>query len=414
MSYYDTFIKSSLSPKDYYKIGLQELVDYTFDNASTYCEGIEEEMSFGTLQFKQCNVRVTTLVDAKTGQRVNDDYKKIIFKDINYNPSLGTRYRFDDNIWIVFSTDNMKTDTSAIYVRRCNNTMNWQDDYGKIHREPCIIDYKVNETQPFRQQKVDIPTGRIWVQCQLNDWTKSVNINNRFIFNGNPYKIRELHKFDKTKTFDENSSNIISFYADYDLKATDDNFELEIANYKKYSYEIISEDRIIGKIGDVNKISYSVVLNNDIINESVSFESDNTDITTVDSNGNYQIISSGECNIVLKMINNNDITKNIKVISSEDIKDEYNDVITPNIKNIKLNQTQDFYIYEYKNGVVQDTTFDISCCNIPCSNYKFKTDGNKFFITNLKTTEDRLLKIICVNNRNNNETIIFIKLGGVF
>lgn len=164
MSYYSNFVITNKNPKQKWKDGLQALVDKEFTNASSFTEDVEEEIEFGSLEFKPINVRVNSLVDAKTGQRINDDYKKIIFPDLDYQPVIGTRYRFDNNIWIVFSTDNVKTDTSAVYVRRCNNTMNTQDKYGNIHREPCYIDYKVTENQLFRNYSIDIPSGRIWIK----------------------------------------------------------------------------------------------------------------------------------------------------------------------------------------------------------------------------------------------------------
>lgn len=96
-------------------------------------------------------------------------------------PELGTRYRFDNNIWMVFSTDNIKTDTSSAYLRRCNNVLTIEDKYGNIHQEPCYIDYKITESQLFKEWTLDVPQGRIYVTCQLNQHTQDVDINKRYI-----------------------------------------------------------------------------------------------------------------------------------------------------------------------------------------------------------------------------------------
>ena len=151
MAYYDSFIAINKSPRESYKEQLQEVVNQLFINAPTYYEDVEEEDSFGSQTYHKINVRVNNLVDAKTGQRVNDDFKKLIFEDIHYMPPIGTRYKFNNNIWIVFSTDNVKTDTASVYVRRCNNTLNTQDEYGNIHQEPCYVDYSLTETQIFKE-----------------------------------------------------------------------------------------------------------------------------------------------------------------------------------------------------------------------------------------------------------------------
>lgn len=413
MSYFDTFLRFSKKPSDFYRESYQELVNYQFDNASTLYTDVEEEVEFGSLDFVFSKVRVNSIVDAKTGQRVNDDYKKIIFQDLNYKPPLGTRYRFDNNIWIVFSTDNIKTDTSSVYVRRCNNTLNMQDKYGVVHKEPCYIDYNVTETQPYFGYNIDVPEGRIWVQCQYNSWSKNIKINDRFIFNNTSYKIRELHFFNKNNTF-ENNPTILSFYADYDEIAPDDNIELEVANYKKYDYKIISSESLSLKVGDHGNISYIVKLNNELIEEPVTFESTNQNVIVVDNSGNYLSTGNGSCEIIIKMVNNNNILCRINVNVSEEIEPIYEDILDPMVSSIKINYTQKFSIFEYKNGVKQDTKFSISCYDMPETNYYFESDGNYFYITNLKTTENYLLKIVCTNQRTLKDTTLYIKLGGLF
>ena len=58
MPFYDTFLKSTQPPKQYWKQGLQALVDVSFENASTYQTDVEEENEFGSLDFH--NIICTT------------------------------------------------------------------------------------------------------------------------------------------------------------------------------------------------------------------------------------------------------------------------------------------------------------------------------------------------------------------
>lgn len=414
LRYFETFLKMSKPPSQQHRDTIQEIVNYQFDNSSTYYTDVEEEIAFGTLNFKTCDVRVNTIVDAKTGQRVNDDYKKLIFRDLEYTPPLGTRYRFSNNIWLTFSTDNIKTDTSSVYVRRCDNTINTQDKYGNIHREPCYVDYKVTETQPFKELRIDVPNGRISVQCQYNNWTKSIKINDRFIFGNNTYRVREFHHFDLLETFDKNSSTILSFYADYDEIAPDDNLELGIANYKSYNYRINVVDSVVGSVGETEKINYHVTLDGKETNEDVLFESSDNAIASVDDCGNYILNSNGDCNIIVRLKNNPNLCSVIPISVVKKVKDNYQDIISPDVRSIRINNTQEYSIFEYNNGIKQDTKFDISCSDMPESNYIFEVDGNNFYITNLKTTENYLLKVTCKNQRTLKETVIYIKLGGLF
>lgn len=414
MSFYDNFVKTNKSPKEQWKDGLQELVNQQFTNASTFYTDVEEEIEFGTLEFKKINVRVNTLVDAKTGQRINDDYKKIIFPDLNYHPDIGTRYRFDDNIWIVFSADNIKTDTSAVYVRRCNNTMNTQDEYGNIHKEPCYIDYKVTENQIFRNYSIDVPSGRIYVQCQLNQYTKDINVNDRFIFGSDPYKVRQRSKFDRRNTFDDKSAKYVSFYADYDNLDENDNIKLGIANYREYYYHIESVESIRNIVGFSDNIIATVYLDDEAKpEEKIVWESDNLDVAQITEDGNFTLVNTGSCTFTGRMANKNTVTTTINVIVEESLPDSYVTILTPTTDYIRLNQTEHYSVYEYNNYNITDTKFDIKCYDIPQRNYKFNTDGNNFEITNLKTCDDILLRVVYTNLRTQKSKTLYVELGGI-
>lgn len=413
MSYYDNFVKTNKSPREKWKEGLQAFVDRGFENASTYYEDIEEEVEFGSLEFKPMNIRVNSLVDAKTGQRVNDDYKKLIFPVLDYHPELGTRYRFDDNIWICYSTDNIKTDTAAIYVRRCNNTMNTQDKYGNIHEEPCYIDYKVTENQVFRNYSIDVPSGRIQIQVQLNEWTKNINVNDRFIFGDDAYKIRERSRFDRRNTFSKDSVRYISFYADYDNLSPDDNIDLGVANYVVYNYVIRAPKLIENVVGFTNKISASVYLDNDDTNEEVVWSTSNSEIADITSDGVYTLKAPGSCTFTGVMKNKTDVTATVQVVVTDVHEETYITILSPTTNYIRLNKTEHYSVFEYKNSVVTDTKFEISCHDVPQKYYKFSCDDNHFEITNMKTCEDILLRVVYKNLRTSEENTLLVELGGI-
>ena len=412
MNYYDTFVQMNKSPKDSFKDSLQALVNQKFAVSSTYFSDIEEEKEFGTLEFKKIKARVNTLVDAKTGQRINDDYKKIIFPDIDYQPSIGTRYRFDDNVWIVFSTDNIKTATSAVYVRRCNNTINTQDIYGNIHCEPCYIDYKVTENQIFRNYSVDVPSGRIYVECQKNQYTQNIAVNTRMLFDEEAYKVRQRSKFDRRNTFDKDSSKLVSFYADVDNLAEDDNIELGIANYKDYIWRIDAES-IFGIPDEVGTLTYKVYLNDEIVDTTVKWISTNPEIATIDENNNYTLLKEGECYFEGTIEGKEGFIKRVLVKSDSSHIDTYTTMLFPETFYICLNETINYTIYEYKNGQLIDTKFEIECFDVPEKNYSFVTDGNHFSITNLKSVNDVLLKIKYTNTRSKESRYILVELGGI-
>ena len=420
MAYYDTFIKSTPTPKEDWINTLQERVKQSFTNSSTVQYDIEEEIGIGTLEFKPILARVTQLVDAKSGQRINDDYRKITFSDFNHKPLVGTRYRFDNNIWIAFSTDNIKTVTSALYVRRCNNVMSTQDNYGNIHREPIYIDYKVTENQLYRNYSIDVPNGRIYIQCQLNKYTQNININDRFIFGGDAYRIRERSTFDRRYTFEKDSSYTVSYYAEYDNIGEFDNLELEIANYKEYNYSIESNSVIQNKVGFKNKMIATVYLDKEKVDEPIIWKSTDESVAIIDSNtGEYEFVGVGNCQFICSMINKPDVTFTTEISVVAKLEEQYEDIISPEVNVVKLNNTVVYTIYEYLNGVQTDTAFYIQAFDVPNRNYRLTIlNSNSFSVTNLKTY-DIPLRIICTNSKRKDENgepikdVIYIRLGGI-
>lgn len=402
-----------------WKDGLQALVDYSFENTSTIQFDVEEEIEFGTLQFAPITVRVNSLVDAKTGQRINDDYKKLIFKDLDYKPKIGTRYKFENNIWIVFSTDNVKTDTSSVYVRRCNNTMNIQDKYGNIHKEPVYIDYKVTENQIFRNYSIDVPSGRIYFQCQLNDYTKNIDVNDRYIFGGDVYKIREKSTFDRRYTFEEDSCHIMSFYADYDNLGENDNRELGVANYVEYKYSIDCQEDLSGSVGEEGQIGCSVILNGEKVEEEVIWISSDNNIAEIDEFGNYKLLKNGSCKFICKMKNNQNISSCVLVDVSEKLHDIHEYKTYPDVNIIRLNKKETFNVFELFNDSPTETQFVFEDYGVPSKNYIIDIhDGNSFSVTNLKQYNESNLNINCIpkNSENPNpipEILISVRLGGI-
>lgn len=415
MSFYDNFLKIVEKPSESHRRMYQELVNYTFDNASTYWEDVGEEKEFGTLVFDKIEARINDIVDAKTGQRINDDYKKIIFRDLQYSPDIGTRYQFDDNIWMVFSANNIRTDSSSVYIRRCNNTMNTQDKYGNIHKEPCYIDYKVTEAQIFKNQQIDTPSGRIFVQCQRNQWTDKISINDRYIFSGTVYRVRQISKFDRRETLNYNTDRTVAFYAEVDVINEYDNFELEIADFKSINTFTLSKlQNMSCTVGSTGKFVSEVYEDGVLAQEPVLYISDNDSIVTIDQDGNYTAKAIGIANITYRMVNCKDINNTFTINVSEKLQDNYYNILSPNIKRIPLNKSCEFTVYEFNNDVKLDTTFTVKTDGPKYYCYTLNIiDGNTFIIKNLKTT-DILLEITVTNNRDGSEIVEYIELGGLY
>lgn len=406
MSYYDTFLIVNQSPSIRWGERLQELSNKAFINSSTYQTDIEEETSFGSLDFSNIEARITSLVDAKTGQRVNDDFKKVIFADFSHRPSLGTRYSFDDNIWLAFSIDNIKSVTSSAYLRRCNNTLNFQDKYGNIYREPCCIDYKATETQISSGETIAVPSGRIYIQCQYNSHTKNICIDKRFILGSFVYKVRYISDYDRQKTFDKDGCTLMSFYADIDNIAAYDNFELGIADYKCYNYSILCDKEITGKVGDTGNINVTLMLDEKpVLDEKIDYEVvSGNDIISVDNKGTYTMLKNGDAEVKVSMNNLNSCYSIVKFSVNDKQNAPY---VTPEITIIPINQTVDYTIIFNSPLIITIETEN------PSYYYNFSVSGNSFSISNYKQSNYP----INIYYKTEDESVsgkFIVYLGGIF
>ena len=413
--YYDSFIYNTVRPFDEFHSFEQELINEDFEYAPTWYEDIEQEIEFGSLKFVKIDARINQIMDSKVGDRINDDYRKIIFRDLNFKPELGSRYRFDNNIWIVYSTDNIKSTHQSCYIRRCNNTINLQDKYGNIHQEPCIIDIKPTKSGITEQEYMSTPVARQVLMYQYNEWTKPLFVNSRIMFNRQVYKIGSIMELDRAETFDANSIKFVKCYVDNDLVNEYDNEELQVADYKDYNYSVNVINNLIGTKNGAGTLTATVSLENKEVNENVYWYSSNEDIISIGKDtGNYQMNNSGKAIIYAKMLNNENFYSEINVEVSDEQLNIYKNMISPKVDYIPLNSTQEYEVYETLNGNKTDTQFEIKVFGMKDKYYTFNKNGNVFKIKNILQNENDLLQVECINLRDNSVAKLEIELGGLF
>lgn len=413
--YYDSFIYNTAKPFDEFHSFEQELINEDFECSPNWYQDIEQEVEFGSLEFKKIDARINQIMDSKVGDRINDDYRKIIFRDLSFKPELGSRYKFDNNIWIVYSTDNIKSTHQSCYIRRCNNTINLQDKYGNIHQEPCIIDIKPTKSGVTEQEYMSTPVARQVLMYQYNEWTKPLFVNSRIMFNRQVYKIGSIMELDRTETFDANSIKFVKCYVDNDLVNEYDNEELQVADYKDYNYSVNVINNLIGTKNGAGTLTATVSLDNKEVNENVYWYSSNEDIVSIDKDtGNYQMNNSGKAIIYAKMINNENFYSEINVEVSDEQLNIYKNIISPKVDYIPLNNTQEYEVYETLNGNKTDTQFEIKIFGMKDKYYTFNKNSNVFKIKNILQNENDLLQVECINLRDNSVAKLEIELGGLF
>lgn len=415
MQYYDSFLFNIKNPHEEFYSFEQEMINEDFNCAPTWFQDIEQEVEFGSLEFTPIDARINQIMDSKVGDRINDDYRKIIFRDLNFKPELGSRYRFDNNIWIVYSTDNIKNVHSSCYIRRCNNTINIQDKYGKVHEEPCVIDVKPTKSGITEQEHMSTPVARQVLMYQINHWTSPLFINSRIMFNRQVYKIGSIMELDRTETFNKNSIKLAKCYIDNDLVNEYDNLALQVADYKHFNYSLDVIKELMGTKNSEGVLTGTVRFENKIVEEQIHWYTSDESIISIEKlTGNYKMLKAGQATIYAKMANNEEFCSQIPVSISEQEIQIYNNVISPIVDYIPLKRSQEFEVYETLNGQKTNTSFEIQAIGMKAKYYNLETMGNKFIITNNMQNDNELLRIQCKNLRNQTTIILEVELGGLF
>jgi len=230
----------------------QASLSYQFDN-STDVFYIGEESVFASGLYVNIRTRVTSCVEPLTGIKKGDDWKRILFEDIGHSVSVGMKYSFNDNIWLVTNSENIKSVTASVTVRRCSNVLRWTDTNGVVQFAECVVEDIINNPRDdIPNSNISTPGGLTKFYCQLNSITRKIKDGQRFIMgntdNWVAYKVLGggVRNNQNLKTLDNNSSQLLTL----DVITTQVNTDTDdiingVADYYKYNSSASSVANII-------------------------------------------------------------------------------------------------------------------------------------------------------------------------
>lgn len=415
--------KKITNPKTQYTELFQQTLDEQFYNASNWWT-IQEETSVGSKQFLEIDVRIAHVINAETGLKLGDDWKTLLFKNVNHPIEIGKLYSFDENMWLTVNLEVDKNLTGTCTIRRCNNTLRWIDETtGAFYEEPCCIEPQVKEPRNYATAGSPFmtPGGFLHIESQLNVNTNKIKENQRFLF-GNEghwtaYKVigTGLNDFKNTHTFDNSSAQILTL----DLVADFVNEEL---------------DDIINGIGDVNTNLYTVSLSNNVaqgapldtiqllptvtyngltVEREMEWVSSDVTVATVNSSGLVTLIEEGNVTITCYVKDNpaNDVCEIEVTITPTS---NYDIVLSPNSNYILEGSEKQYSVYLYENGVQLMDWFTIECLpnSVNPQSYLFETSGgNTFKITNKQKELSSHLTVTCTSGIHSKSFDIFLRGG---
>lgn len=323
------------------------------------------------VEYKKRNETLYTLINThvfqvkKDTEKVSlDGVKRIVFKDLNFVSGVGDLVKFDNEEWLVTSTNNIDIIKSCV-VTQVNNHISFYKTQIPL-TIPCIIQTNGANYLGMDDNKfIASPSGKYACICpDLGHITKS-DLSLRFIINGSAYKIGGINNL---------SSGLIILELCDDVIHENDDLINGIAWNEghhiihDYAIEVLNGEEQTIQYGESLTLNVKVEDNGIVVNPTPAliFESSDGTVCTVNNSGVVLATnSSGNAIITVKLASNNTITKTIKIYATSEAQDNFNYIMSGNSQPdtfIKYNQTKTFTVTKYDNNntvVPTQFSFDI-------------------------------------------------------
>ena len=305
-------------PPTLYEDLQQEFINLEWDNTAVI-EKVQEQVAIGSDKYNEIEVWVdATIADTTTGLKDTYDFLKFIFKDITHQVKRGQMYKFDNNYWIVHSYTPYDGLVQSCGVRRCNNFLRIIDPLnGGIVSFPCIIDYDMSSPSAQTSRYIITPNNHAVVMVQGNELShRLLKTNSRFILGGRPFKLLAFQNaIEDDIDTPENTLMYLDLYLD-EIHDKDDIVN-KIAENGIYDYNISVNAETMNLLeSSQGNIQAFVLLNNELVERNLLWESKNENVIMIEQNGDYIVTGSNgeETDIQVSLDGNNNIYKVIHII----------------------------------------------------------------------------------------------------
>lgn len=395
------------TPNDYFRDQQQAAINQQWDCTSAKYT-IKEQADFGSSVYNDIEVWIDYVVGlGSRGTTNGDDFRQLIFRDINYQVKRGLYYQFDGNTWIVYFSDEYSSLSKDAGVRRCNNVMRIIDpENGSIFSIPCVVDYDMTSPSQQVSSYIITPNNHATIMVQGNaDTLRLFKLNTRYILGGRPFKLLAYQNALIDKSIAPTPTLLyLDLYLD-ELHANDD-IANQLADNGDYQYaiEIDSVDMELTN-GAVGSLTASISLNGEEVNREIVWSSSDSNIVSIDSNGNYQVVgTNGQSCIITAMLqgNTNVISSiQINVVESEVLQAKV--ILEPIFDNIRQYESIDFKVQaSYGGKIYNPNTISLSLSqnNIIASNeyLSIKDNQGAYQITGVQISPSPQILYVTVTN----------------
>lgn len=205
LNIYEAYKRSlAKQPVEEWREVTQEAINDTWIDTSTVST-VQGQTKCGLKTFEDESIQLNSVLNPKTGQSFGDDYRKIIYQNYAQNELLqpdnensqrflGKYYKFEKATWLTINTNTIVGALTTAIVRRCNNKLRWYDKSGVLHEWDCVFDRDLSSTNfdEGSQGVYEIGADAV-IQVQRNAETDSIPYNQRFLFDGHAFQIKQIN-----------------------------------------------------------------------------------------------------------------------------------------------------------------------------------------------------------------------------
>ena len=299
--------------------------------ASNYYAAQIQGVMPGTFETERgAYIRSMDIVEQTTGAKMPNDYQSIYFQDTRIRGLYtGAKVKFAGNTWLAISPFNISDPLASAVIRRCNAVWKHLDYYGNVLSEPFVFhDGRASATANEYLDWSVIPNWYQKCVMQLNENTKEIAYNRRFILGSSAVEVRGIIDFITDFSGDTTEGNktpepshVMFFDVQYQEPLEIDDMENGIAGGKAFSWEIqLSFSGEMGTGGTqtikANSLRNHAAPDTDAHPVSYLFSSDNESVATVNADGAVIGVGEGKATITVALEQNPNITATAEITVS--------------------------------------------------------------------------------------------------
>lgn len=279
------------SPNDQYRDAQQAFINQQWDNTSAMIV-VEEQDYFGAKTFHKIEVWINKTIGVTTTFMKNgEDFRQLLFRDIDKKLERGLLYKFEDNYWLADFVNPSQGLAADVSVRRCNNWLRIIDpENGAIYTEPCVVDYDMTSPSIQVSSYLITPNNHAIVIVQANDDTRRLfKYNTRYMLGGRPFKLYSYQNA-LLKNIDMPVPTVLYLDLYLDELHAEDSIENQLADNGRYDYAIKIQSSNTLQQNTKGQFDIDVMLNGvETSGKQIVWKSSDCNIVSVNKQGEYEV-----------------------------------------------------------------------------------------------------------------------------